>query len=330
MILFFLYIPIFTGIYYLSQLSGILEFILWAIMYLSIFYFFHVIWSHFRKKDYLHLVEYAKKFYISFWTIIFVSVWLFASFWYYQLVYKPLTIEQITLSNWEKTVVFQKMIHIAKPNYYESIAQEVENYKKNGFVYYFEWVKGWTEENMDNFNDALWIEFDPDLYDNLSKLYGLVPQDNSIFMNIINEKDYNIDMNIDEIIWEYKQLKQEKNITKKYSPPIDINSEIINTLTELNSRQLEVLQLMNLTVLTTLTKNEDFLEIVQNNFWNELLFQVILEGRNKVIVDTIIQSDDKNIFATYWALHFKWVLELLQKQDPNWKITSEKAFFPFQ
>ncbi len=330
LLLLLLYIPIFSWIYYLSQLAGILEFILWLIMYLSVFYFFHVVWTYYRKKETLIILEYAKKFYISLWTVIFISLGILASFWYYQLIYKPLTIEQVTISNWDKTVVFQKMIHIAKPDYYKSIVQEIKRYKQNGYVYFFEWVKEWTEENMDNFNNALWIEFDADLYDNLSKLYGLIPQDNSIFLDIINGEDYNIDMNIDEIIAEYKNLKKQNNITKQYTPPININAEIINTLAELNNRQLEVLQFMNLTFLTTLTKNEAFLQSIQNNFWNELLFEVILEGRNKVIVDGIIESENKNIFATYWALHFKWVLSLLQEQDSNWKIVSEKAFFPFQ
>ena len=88
--------------------------------------------------------------------------------------------------------------------------------------------------------------------------------------------------------------------------------------------------MINLTFLTTLTKNEEFLESIQNKFWNQLLFQVILDGRNQVIVDSIIESEDKNIFATYWALHFKWVLEWLQEQDKNWKVISTKSFFPFQ
>ena len=330
LLLLSLYIPIFSWLYYLNQFLWILEFILWAIMYLAVFYFFHVVWSHFRKRNHLYIIDYAKKFYISLWTIIFLTVWILAWFWYYQLEYKPLTLNQITLSNWEKTVVFQKMIHIAKPNYYNSIAQEIESYKNQWFVYFFEWVKSGTQENMDSFDTALWIEFDADLYENLSKLYALEAQNNSKFLNIVNNKDFNVDMNIDEIIWEYKELKVENNITNEYSPAIDINSEIIETLAQLNSRQLEVLQYVNLTFLTTITKNEAFLEKIQNNFWNELLFQVILEWRNQVIVDTITESEDSNIFATYWALHFNWVLEWLQEKDANWKIVSEKSFFPFQ
>jgi hypothetical protein len=93
-----------------------------------------------------------------------------------------------------------------------------------------------------------------------------MPQDNSIFLNIINDKDYNIDMNIDTIISEYELLKQEQNITKEYSSPIDINKEIINSLSQISDRQLKVLQLINLTFLTTLTKNEEFLESIQNKF----------------------------------------------------------------
>lgn len=329
-ILFILYIPIFSAIYYLNQIAGILEFILWMIMYLSIFYFFHVLWRYYRKKDYLHIIEYAKKFYISLATLLLFSVWILWSFWYYQLIHKPLNLEQITISNWDKTVVFQKMIHIAKSDYYSDIASDIENHKNNGYVYYFEWVKWWTDESINTFNKALWIEFDLNLYDNLSKLYWLVPQNNLDFLNIINTQDYNIDMNIDEIISEYESLKVSKNIVKEYEPPIDINTEIINTLSELSSRQLEVLQFVNLTFLTTLTKNEEFLQSIQNSFWNQLLFEIILEWRNKIVVEKIINSEDKKIFATYWALHFDGIFTWLQKNDPNWKIISTKSFFPFQ
>jgi hypothetical protein len=76
---------------------------------------------------------------------------------------------------------------------------------------------------MEKFNKALGIEFDANLYGNLSKLYSLVPQDNLKFLNIENNKDYNIDMNIDQIIQEYEKSKIQANITNQYSTPVDIN-----------------------------------------------------------------------------------------------------------
>lgn len=328
-ILVLLYIPIFAWLYYLNHIAGILEFILWLIMYLSIFYFFHVVWTYFRKKEALNLIDYAKKFYISLAWLLYISIGIIWWVWYYQLEHKPLNLEQVTISNWDKTVVFQKMIHIWKQNYYSKIADDITQYKKNWFVYYFEWVKWWSDESIDAFNQALWIEFDKNLYDNLSKLYWLIPQNNLEFIWLVNEKDYNIDMNIDQIISEYKELKIENNITQNYEAPIDVNTEIINTLAELNPRQLQLLQFVNLTFLTTLTKNESFLQSIQNSFGNQLLFEIILEWRNNVVVEKIINSENKNIFATYWALHFKWILQWLQENDPKWKIVSKKSFFPF-
>lgn len=328
-ILILLYLPIFSGLYYLNQIAWILEFILGIIMYLSVFYFFHVIWTYFRKKDTLNLVEYGKKFYISLWILIYISAWLIWAFWYYHLEYKPLNISQVTLSNWDKNVVFQKMIHIAKPQYYSSIQEEIKKYKQNDYVFFFEWVQWWTQENVDKFNKALWIEFDANLYWNLSKLYDLVPQNNLELLNIENDKDFNIDMNIDEIIQAYEASKKQKNIEQNYSTPVDVNWEIISQLAELNSRQLKILQFINLSFLSALTKNEDVLSSLQNSFWNEVLFNIILEWRNEVVAKEIISSEEKNIFATYWSLHFNGILQLLQENDLNWKIVSEKPFFPF-
>jgi hypothetical protein len=89
------------------------------------------------------------------------------------------------------------------------------------------------------------------------------------------------------------------------------------------------LQFVNLSFLSALTKNEEILSSLQNSFWNKILFEIILEWRNKVVAEEIINTQEKNIFATYWALHFDGVLKLLQESDPNWKIVSQKDFFPF-
>jgi hypothetical protein len=33
---------------------------------------------------------------------------------------------------------------------------------------------------------------------------------------------------------------------------------------------------------------------------------------------------------TYWLLHFNWVLKLLQKNDPSWKIIETKYLYPIK
>ena len=68
--------------------------------------------------------------------------------------------------------------------------------------------------------------------------------------------------------------------------------------------------------------------ILSNNFTNKELFEVILDERNKILVNEIQKSEYDKIYITYWLLHFKWVLEELKKQDPKWEIIETKYLYP--
>ena len=236
---------------------------------------------------------------------------------------------EITISNWEKTIVFQEMSHIWSQNFYTKVKNNLENYKKSGFVYFFEWVKSWTKQNHEKFNKAIWIDFNPDLYKNFSKLYWVTFQDNSIYLDLVNGLDFNVDVGIDWIIEKYEN---------KITPPpsgtplekgrensvIDINSEIINTLSELSDKQLKILVFINKAILSALIKSDWAQKLISDNFANKKLFDIILDWRNKVLSEEIIKSKYNKIYITYWKLHFDWMLKLLQKHDKNWKIILKK------
>lgn len=271
-----------------------------------------------------------RNFILSATIFIIVVSWSIGYFSYYHNTLHPKTLTQYTLTNGDKTLVFQEMIHIGSENFYNSVAEEIKKYKQGGFVYYFEWVKAWTQENNNKFNQALWVEFDETLYDNMSKLYWLIPQNNLLFLWLVNDQDYNVDTSIDEIIKKYEDIKTEKNIKKQYNSPVDLSWETVKMLAELEGRELQILVYVNQAILAAMTKNETIMTEIQNTFWNQELFEVILDKRNEIIADEIIHSPHTEIFATYWALHFKWIFEILQKNDSNWKIVSEKQFLPFQ
>jgi len=330
-IIFLLFIPLLSGMYYLNKFVWILEFSLWIIIYSFIFYLFHIIWSKIRKNEISTFWLFLQKFLLSMSSLLVVTSLLFGYIWYYQIILNPLSLEQHSITNWEKTLVFQEMIHIWSENYYKSIAEELSDYKNKDYVYYFEWVRRWSQENMDKFNQALWIEFDQDLYKNLAATYWLIEQDKDMFLNLVNNKDINVDQDINEIIQKYEALKIEKNI-ENISPnkPININKDIVTLLAELEGRELQLLQFINKAMLTLLIKNEEALSAIHENFWNQELLEIILAWRNITVADKIINSDDKLIFATYWALHYDWILELLQENDPNWKVIESKKFYPFQ
>lgn len=316
--------------FYINQYAGVLQIILTLLVYWMVLFSIHYFWRSFRKKSIMDFNQFMRNFALSATSFIVIITASLGYFGYYHNIQNPLTIEQNTISNGEKTVVFQNMIHIWSENFYEKIAQEITKYKQDGYVYFFEWVKLGSQESSEAFDKALGVEFDENLYKNMSKLYWLVPQDNSKFLWLVNNLDFNVDTNMDNIIQAYNDLKIERNVEKEYKTPVDINGQTIETLASLQGRELQILVFINQAILSAMTKNDAIMKQIQNTFWNEELFEVILHGRNKIVAEEIIQSEYDKIFATYGALHFEGILEILQQNDPNWKIVETKEFLPFE
>jgi len=323
------FISFWAAIFYISWISWLLSLIFSMCIYLLLAYWIYTIWKSLRKKVALNFVDFWKYFLYK------VSLWLLLSIvilWglsYYKNEISPTPMPTYFLSNWEKKVVFQAMSHIWSESFYKTIQKSLKQKKHNWYVYYFEWVKPWTQQNMNKFNEAIWVKFDKDLYENFSKLYWVVHQDNSIYIGLVNNKDYNVDLSIDEIMKFYKG-KEDKKQKYKNTESIDINSEIVKTLTSLNNKELSILRYINKALLNFIIWSENTQNIVMDNFANKKLFDIILDKRNEVLSKKIIESRNKKIFITYWLLHFKWVFELLQKSDSNWKITKITYLYPIQ
>ncbi len=309
---------------YVFSIFSFLKFIFTILLYWSIFYLVYFLYKKFRKqkpkKYYIFLFNFFKKISLSF--VILAGILGF--FWYYEIYISPAKMIEYTISNWNKLVVFQEMSHIWSQNFYNKIKNNLINYKKQGFVYFFEWVRAWTKENMQKFNKAIGIKFNKDLYKNFSKLYGLTFQDNKIYLGLVNNQDFNIDVWVDWIIKEYEKLGIKNKEQKSNKEVIDVSSEIIQTLSSLNDRELAILRFVNKAILGFLIKSDKVQELISNNFANKKLFKIILDGRNKVVSDEIENSKYKKIYITYWKLHFDWIFKLLKQKDSKWHIISKK------
>lgn len=319
---------------YLQGFLWLLQLAIFFIFYWSLIYLFHLAWTYFRKKEKIkypkYIIEFSKK--MSLWFIIAaIILWSIA---YYENEVSPAKMPTFTITNGEKTVIFQAMSHIWTTEFYEKIKQDLIKAKKDWYVYFFEWVKPWTPTNSEKFNQALWVEFDKDLYPNLSKLYGVTNQDNSIYYWLVNNLDFNVDVDIDYIMENYeKKLSSftwELNSINQDSIPIDINSQIIKTLSELNPKELKMLVYINQAILNFIIKSKETQDLIASNFSNQVLFDIILNWRNKVLSDAIIDSEYDKIYVTYGLLHFEWVLKLLQIDDKNWKIIDTSYLIPIQ
>lgn len=315
--------------FYLNNIIWILSFLVSIWFYTIIFYFFHILWRRIRKKEIIESSIYIKTFLyrvsllLIIWTIIFWGLSYLSNEVY------PAKMSEYTISNWKKTIKFQSMIHIWTHDFYNEIKNNIENFKNNWWVYFFEWVKPWNEENMVKFNQALWIEFDENLYKNFSKLYWVTFQDNSIFLWLVNNLDFNVDLNIDQIMKLYDK-KIENKTDKSVKAPLKANDKILEILSNLNEKELKILVYINQAILNLIIWSEDIQTSLSQNFGNKELFEVILEERNKVIVSEIINSKYDNIYITYWSLHLKWVIKLLKEDDSNWEIIKVKNLYPIK
>lgn len=317
----------------MSGIVGVLKTMVSLCYYLILFYILHIIWKKIREKKVQVFAEYSESFLYKvtiFLSIILVLIWSFA---YYYNEINPASVPQYMISNGEKKVVFQWMSHIASQDFYDSVKKELTLKKEEGYVYYYEQVLPGTPENMEKFNKEIGIKVNKDLYKNLSKLYWVVPQDNSMYINIWKTKDYNIDMSIDEIMKIYN--KKNKNNEEKWGIQeekkiLNIDKELINKLDSLHARELKLLQYINKAFINAILWSEKMQYLMVSSLKNRSLGEVILGGRNKLLANKIISSADNKIFITYGALHFEGVLDILKKSDMNWKITQVKNFYPMK
>lgn len=309
----------YTWYFYFLWIIKVLEDILWLIIFILILWMFYTIGKKiFRSKSFLSPANFISRVvfvYAIFISILVGSIWLFS---YYYNEKSPSYLKEYTISNWEKTVVFQEMMHIWWKDFYENVSKNLKNYKSENFVHFFEWVWDWTEENKKEFNQALWFDFDENLYPNVAKLLKLEFQDYKKIIWEISEKDINVDISIDEIMEEYRKSKTPNS--KNEINFSEVSKELDKFLKTATERQINLISYIWQAFLNYTLANMSNIKIYD---WNLDIMNVILDKRDKNLADAIINSPEEKIYVTYGALHFPWVLKYLQENDTNWKIEKE-------
>ena len=312
-------------LWYMSWFWAIFQLYFWLLFYTCIAYMLSCLWKRMRWKTRTPIWDFFLYFLPKILSGLALILLLILVFCFYQNVISPAQMPLHTISNGKKTLKFQTMSHVASESFYAWVAEQIQISKEQNFVLFFEGVGAGSTESSEIFNQVLWINFEAGLYENFSKLYGVVAQNNDDFLNIINNKDYNVDLNLDEVIKIYQE--KQKDIDKETSEThnisdevLDINSEIITMLSELNSRELAVVRYLNQAVMNFIIKNEWLRNTIVNELGNTDIFSVILDDRNEYLVQEILNSDEDKIHILYWLMHFSWVLEILKTRDTRWQI----------
>jgi hypothetical protein len=250
-----------------------------------------------------------------------------------------------TLTNGDKTVVYQSMSHIGLKSFYKSVQNDIADYRNKGYDIFFE---GFGYDNStilkkgDEGYEAAVTVFNKVKVLQISYLSKYAVEASPYTLQIesydfINSQEYG-DKIADFSSTEYyasinKYFKVDKNepefSSRKQHPndPLpalsmmasNSNTDFLAFLTEYPKTAIYIMNLNNFFVFDFF---RDYVDPYTKHFIDSLKFHtdVLINSRNINLVKNILENENKNIYITYGSDHFRGVLKELQLHDPNWKI----------
>ena len=242
---------------------------------------------------------------------------------------RPLAVPRITLSNGDKEVVFQGMIHIGSEPYYQGVVFDLSQAADRDYVLLFEGVRAGTEENMETMNRILGTQGLNlnQIYDAFAQQCGLRFQNEyfSVFYDdIIDNPDQflNADVSVDDMMAEWERLLDEHPEWRAQQadaqPEDEVDNQLDGMLDRLNGLTPGQRRLGQLACHVYLNINFSQLGGEKPPFKEH----VVLEFRNRHLADTILAQTSDQVYVTYGYDHFRGVYRMLQEADPRWKIVS--------
>lgn len=323
---YFFFIAITIALIFFLWVYALPVFLASILIYSCIAFIVHRVWATIKHTHKKSFSEFFIIFLYKFSILTSIVLLFLGSFVVFQMHIFPAKMPTYTLTNGEKNVVFQTMSHVASESFYEEVVKKITSAKKWWYVLFYEWVRPWSKENHDKFDAALGVSLTPETYDTMAKLYNISAQNNNDFLWLINNKDYNVDISIDEIIEKYEKNFKQGNSSQQVDTLIwvhNIEDELNKRLEDISSRQLFLLRYINASIMSFMIKHDFIRDALLSSMWKEDIFSVILNDRNKVLANELINTNEDKIIIIYGLMHFEGVLELLKENDSNWRIIHE-------
>ncbi|MCT4639754.1 MAG: hypothetical protein N4A72_18795 [Bacteroidales bacterium] len=195
------------------------------------------------------------------------------------------------ITDGKKRVEYIDMIHISNNTFYNNVKEEVEKAKNRGYVLFYEYIDYTTVEGELALKSRKFAGFLPseEGYAKVAKPLidkGYVVQKNSMFLNLVNNKDFRVDVTPQQMVDKYEKL---------YGV-IELDEEDINT---------------------------PIGEAIRNILPSKKTEQVILDYRNNYLAEAINNSEYDKIIVLYGAAHRKGLIQELRKLNNNWRVVKQ-------
>lgn len=288
-----------------------------------------------KMREYVSVIIIGTVIAVTLWCIA-ISIHAYSKGWV-----NSSTVPTYTLTNGEKTVVFQSMMHIGLKSFYKEVGEEMTQYRKDGYRVMLEGIgttgikplrpgeKGY-EEAVSKFN-SWYPNYITKITKTESEKYKDIPYTHQLlsFDRYIAYDDEIVDFTREKMNNVITQTKEKSGLTDKsvntYKDTLGDHSDGLNML--INHDKF----------FTFMINTKDFFAFkLSDTYINPLLmslnpaarldYEVTMVARNKNLADHIIAEPEHLIYITYGGAHFEGVFNLLKESDPRWEIikTSDK------
>lgn len=259
-----------------------------------------------------------------------------------------LSVETYTLTNGDKTLVFQSMYHIGLRSFYQKVGEEMTDYRNKGYRVFLEGIgsTGYKplrknddgyEQAVDNYKKLYkdkWSKMLDDMNDKSAfKISKYTYQSIDLTRYIAYDDEYadlsyiTIDQLIDDkakiagmdssFVLNYKETRTDYS----YSSSVDMLKN--NERLYIFLKNVENYPLFSFLDKITLPLLGYFSPTIKLNK------EITINSRDKNLVEHILNEPEKLVYVTYGADHFDGVFKGLKEIDSRWKIvkTTKKNVF---
>lgn len=229
----------------------------------------------------------------------------------------PYALPRVTLTNGDQVVVFESMIHIGSPRFYDEVRADIEAERSAGGTYMYEGIRPCTDPaRAEAFASRVSNGALPEglslgrAYRALAEGTGLILQPQSSFKS---DGDVNADASCDDL-WPLLPEPQ----AAPDGEHID-QGEIDHVFSQISSISSRFPHWM-VRVGKHLARNVIRVILADQEETHIPNAAVVLDSRNRVLADHILHGPPR-IIVTYGFAHLPGLLQDLQQADPRWHET---------
>ena len=209
------------------------------------------------------------------------------------------------LANNHKEIVFIPMHHIGKPVFYKNVRHKIDSLRNASYILYYEGVT--YHKNNDSMNmDTATLK--------IRKVLGLDMKSMRTNGGYIDTVNHTLSGRKIKVVSKYKMVNQPRS-AMLYDTLQDRKVDVY--LSDLLLYLEEKLGKVALTDCDFNTKNGEKYSCKKFNYKKGK--KLMMSYRNNFIANEIIKDEHRKIVLIYGAMHFKGILEELQKQDSSWQ-----------